>query len=111
MREINTFEDSDFTMERFREAYNANLANGIGNLTSRIMKMATMHGIELSTEEKKMTYYEAGLSYENLDNFNIQAEMDDIWTAIQWLDRTIQEKEPFKKLKQIPKKQNKILRI
>jgi len=98
-REINTFEDSDFTMERFREAYNANLANGIGNLTSRIMKMATMHGIELSDEEKGMTYYEAGLSYENLDNFDIQAEMDDIWAAIQWLDKSIQEKEPFKKIK------------
>jgi len=39
-RELSTFEDSDVTMEKFKESYNANLANGIGNLTSRIMKMA-----------------------------------------------------------------------
>ncbi|NJO55898.1 MAG: class I tRNA ligase family protein, partial [Rhodospirillales bacterium] len=39
-REITPFEDGDLTLEKFKESYNANLANGIGNLTSRIMKMA-----------------------------------------------------------------------
>ncbi|MFC1721155.1 methionine--tRNA ligase, partial [Patescibacteria group bacterium] len=39
-REFSPFEDSDITMEKFNVAYNANLANGIGNLASRIMKMA-----------------------------------------------------------------------
>ena len=34
------FEDSDFTMERFKEAYNADLANGLGNLVARIMTLA-----------------------------------------------------------------------
>ncbi len=34
-REMNTFEDGDFTVERFKESYNANLANGLGNLVSR----------------------------------------------------------------------------
>ena len=38
-RHIHPFEDSDFTMEKFKEVYNANLANGLGNLVSRIMKM------------------------------------------------------------------------
>jgi methionyl-tRNA synthetase len=40
LREISPFEDSPFTMERFKEAYNANLANGLGNLVSRIMTLA-----------------------------------------------------------------------
>src|SRR3989344_7720780 len=39
-RELSTFEDSDFNWERMQESYNANLANGLGNLVSRIMKMA-----------------------------------------------------------------------
>jgi methionyl-tRNA synthetase len=39
-RELSAFEDSDMTMEKFKESYNANLANGLGNLVSRIMKMA-----------------------------------------------------------------------
>ncbi|MDO8620214.1 MAG: methionine--tRNA ligase, partial [bacterium] len=39
-RHISPFEDGDITLESFKEAYNADLANGIGNLTSRVMKMA-----------------------------------------------------------------------
>ena len=39
-RHISPFEDSDFTMERFKEAYNADLANGLGNLAARIMTLA-----------------------------------------------------------------------
>jgi methionyl-tRNA synthetase len=42
-REISPFEDSPFTIERFKSAYNTNLANGLGNLISRVMKMATTH--------------------------------------------------------------------
>jgi methionyl-tRNA synthetase len=33
-RHTHPFEDSDFTMERFRDAYNADLANGLGNLAA-----------------------------------------------------------------------------
>ena len=39
LREISSFEDSPFTMERFKEAYNSGLANGLGNLVSRVMNM------------------------------------------------------------------------
>jgi methionyl-tRNA synthetase len=99
-REFNTFEDSDFTLERFKEAYNANLANGIGNLTSRIMKMATTHGIELSAEEKEMTAY--GEENENLEKFEIQKMADEIWTDIKFLDKEVQTREPFKKIKTNP---------
>ena len=42
-KELHPFEDSPFTMDKFKETYNAGLANGIGNLTSRIMKMAEAH--------------------------------------------------------------------
>ncbi|MSR71480.1 MAG: methionine--tRNA ligase, partial [Candidatus Taylorbacteria bacterium] len=37
LKEISSFEDSPFTIERFKDSYNAHLANGLGNLVSRIM--------------------------------------------------------------------------
>src|SRR3989344_1418830 len=40
LREISSFEDSPFTIERFKEAYNAGLANGLGNLASRILTLS-----------------------------------------------------------------------
>src|SRR3989344_2666903 len=39
LRDIPTFEDGDFTEERFVEAYNSDLANRLGNYISRISKM------------------------------------------------------------------------
>jgi methionyl-tRNA synthetase len=101
-RELANFEDADFTLERFREAYNANLANGLGNLVSRIIKMATVNGVELSLEEKTATYYGPGHTSLFLDHFELAKEMDDIWGAIKLLDKSIQDNEPFKKIKTDP---------
>lgn len=40
LREVPVFEDGDVTKERLRDSYNANLANGLGNLVSRVSAMA-----------------------------------------------------------------------
>ena len=40
LAEVSMFEDSPCSMELIGASYNAKLANGLGNLTSRIMKMA-----------------------------------------------------------------------
>lgn len=39
LRGFNPTEDSDYTDEKFREKYNAELVNGLGNLVSRVIKM------------------------------------------------------------------------
>ena len=39
LREIPTHEDGDFTEAKFVEVYNADLANGLGNYISRVIKM------------------------------------------------------------------------
>jgi methionyl-tRNA synthetase len=43
MREITYGLDSDFSKERLIERYNADLANDLGNLTSRVLSMATRY--------------------------------------------------------------------
>lgn len=103
-REFSPYEDSDFTIERFKEAYNANLANGIGNLTSRILKMATSYEVDfdsvLATVGDNKTKSEIFDSLaDDIDEFNFSSASNKIWQKIAELDTSIQEKEPFKKIK------------
>lgn len=95
-REISTFEDGDMTLERFKEAYNANLANGLGNLVARIMKMASSNLSEpVNVGDTKVPEKYKEL----LEAFEIQKTANFVWDYIQDLDKTIQEKEPFKLIK------------
>ncbi len=107
-RHFNTFEDSDFMMEKFKEAYNANLANGLGNLVSRVMKMAEQFNFSL--EESRLfniTEMKGGMNYNlgieevkaNLNVFEFSKAADLIWGKISELDNYIQKEEPFKKIK------------
>ncbi len=107
LREVSPFEDSPFTKEMFKDAYNANLANGLGNLVSRVMKMATNYSVSISSEDyvdiiKKdwIKFIELSSSYKTfLEGYNIKMAMDDIWIRISKLNESIQEKQPFKKIK------------
>ncbi|HRY30884.1 MAG TPA: methionine--tRNA ligase [Candidatus Paceibacterota bacterium] len=96
LRELSAFEDGDFTMDKFKEAYNANLANGLGNLVSRIMKMAEDHlsepvnigEIKLPDEYKK-----------SFEGFDLQRASDFVFRKVNEMDKLIQETEPFKLVK------------
>lgn len=93
-RELSPFEDSPFTADKFKEAYNAHLANGVGNLTSRIMKMAEANISIVSIDPKLSPEYISAL-----DRFDLKAAADVIWSKISTLDSVIQKEEPFKKVK------------
>jgi methionyl-tRNA synthetase len=90
-RELSTFEDSDFTWERFEESYNANLANGLGNLTSRIMKLAetNLDSAVSPTDDVHQTFNE------HMEKFELQKAANHIWADIGELDREIQDKKPW----------------
>lgn len=106
-RHFHPFEDSDFTMEKFKEAYNANLANGLGNLVSRIMKLAEdnlKNPIEpLPPAPFPQEYTKAIEAYE----FN--RAMDFIWSRVQKLDERITKEEPFRLVKKDPEGGEKII--
>ncbi len=47
-----TENDADVGIERFTEKYNADLANNLGNLVSRVAKLAEKNGVEVKKTEK-----------------------------------------------------------
>lgn len=96
LRHVHPFEDSDVTPERIHEAYNANLANGLGNLVSRVMKMAEDH-LENPVSIEPQPLEEALAS--KLDAYRYDEAMNLIFEHIQKGDLYIQETVPFKKVK------------
>ena len=95
-KEISNFEDSPFTLERFKDAYNSGLANGLGNLVSRIMTMAEKN-LENPIVEKVDAYPEY---FNFLNQYEIHKAIDMIWKQVSALDLIIQNEMPFKKIKE-----------
>ncbi len=95
-KEIGSFEDSPFTLERFKASYNANLANGLGNLTSRILTLSEKYLPECPAIPENSIPEEF---FALLDSFDITQATNYIWEEIQSLDKMIQETEPFKVVK------------
>ncbi|MEK7184743.1 MAG: class I tRNA ligase family protein, partial [Patescibacteria group bacterium] len=96
-RESHPFEDSPFTMDRFKESYNAHLANGLGNLVSRVMKMVEVSSVSLDLKSASDFDKEKHLQFYN--SFEINKVCDDIWLRIAEVDKFIQEYQPFKTVK------------
>lgn len=95
-KEISNFEDSPFTMERFKEAYNSGLANGLGNLASRILTLSEKYLEKCPEipEQDDFTEY-----FKLFEQFEINKAVDCVWNEISELDQFIQKEEPFKVVK------------
>jgi len=95
-REVSSFEDTPFTKEMFKESYNANLANGLGNLVSRVMKMAESNLSEPVSITEKFSSEEY---VKCIESYDIQKATDLIWKKIAEVDSKIQSTQPFKLVK------------
>ena len=99
IRELSPHEDGDFNIERFKDAYNANLANGIGNLTNRILKMAQDN---ISKEDVVLSDRLPEDYVEKMYELNLHRASEIAWHHITELDKHIQATEPFKLVKTDP---------
>ena len=93
LRHISPFEDGDITREGFKDAYTANLTNGLGNLVARVMQMATTH-LQSSVEMTNETRSDPDVAA-HLERFEFNRAMDSIWERIGHADALIAIKKPF----------------
>jgi len=92
LHEVPSFEDGDITIESITTAYTAYLANGIGNITSRIMKMATTHNVSvLNTNTSAII--------ETLEAFDTNIAIKNLMQSMRDIDERIAAEEPFKVVK------------
>ena len=92
LSEVSVFEDSDVTVERFEEAYQTNLANGVGNLAARVATMSER--VELRVPEQKLGMREEVVN--KLKAFRFDETMKFIWEDIKGADTLINQREVWK---------------
>jgi methionyl-tRNA synthetase len=124
-REISPFEDGDFTEAKFLESYNANLANGLGNLVSRTVKMATdyfggdiKHRPEIEVPLKRKFETVSGTEVtdgpslpevvsgeilpqyrEHMDRYEIHRAAETVWNLMKRMDGYVTDYEPYRLIK------------
>jgi methionyl-tRNA synthetase len=103
---VHPFDDSDITWDKLDEWYNADLANGLGNMASRVMTLAETHldaGTRPDAAGFPKEYTEA------MDKFEINRAVEYVWSRVAALDQRITAEAPFKLVKTDPEAAKKII--
>ena len=92
LRHIDTFADSDFTWDKFEDAYNNELANDLGNLVQRLSVMCKKNGFTLSdVPEIKLPAEYTKL----MDEFRFKDAFDFAWDKVQAINKNIDDEKPW----------------
>lgn len=96
LKEIPPTRDGDFTYQHFEEVYNADLANGLGNLvqrTAKLCQIAKLKGIDpvynYYTTENKVSKY--------IESYEFNKAITEIWKIVKKLDKRIDKQKPWEK--------------
>lgn len=94
--DISPFEDSPVSKESINASYSSQLANGVGNLTSRIMKLSSTY---LSEPFHDQANHFATEYREAFERYDLRDAIVFCMQLVKRLDTRIQETEPFKVVK------------
>lgn len=92
-------EDVDLTMERMIEKYNSDLANGLGNLVSRVLKVCQNLSIRFNPEEPSVFVDPAMMS-----EMRLAEVLKVIWNQIDKSNKYIDQEKPWKPEESTPER-------
>lgn len=95
------FDDSPISIEMMKDSYTANLVNGVGNLTNRILKMIISYGVEVELETKEDAWADPKITeyHQAFKNFEMNKALVALMGFVRDMDSFITREEPFKKIK------------
>jgi len=95
-------EDMDVSWKKFTEKYNADLANGLGNLTSRVIKLAQNSKLQIPNS-KKIPKSKSQLS-RLIGKMELGRAVESIWEIIREDNKYIEDNKPWELAKNDEKK-------
>lgn len=105
--DVPLLDDGEISRDLIVASYNAHLANGIGNLTNRLLKMMISYDVQFDStavSQKPLWAEVESKIGEFLDAYDSTGYANYIWQGLASIDVWIQETEPFKLFKVDPEK-------
>lgn len=84
-------EDNDISWEKLTAKYNADLANGLGNLTSRVVKLS--ENLTLENHAEEVFFDEKNIKL--VENFDIDKVLENIWKIVSEDNKYIEDNKPW----------------
>ncbi len=94
LAKISPFQDGDFSEEKLHEAYNADLANGLGNLVSRVAKLCESHNVIASETKQSIKEFDPKI-IKPLEEYKFNEALAHIWGEITEADKKINQEKPW----------------
>lgn len=101
-RHIPTLEDSDFTWEKFEDAYNNELSNDLGNLVQRVASMILQYQAGVIGESQQAEH-DMSAYHEAMEELEFSKAFDEVWRMIRSLNQYIDSVKPWEVAKNIGK--------
>lgn len=84
-------EDNDISWDKLTAKYNADLANGLGNLTSRVIKLS--ENLDLKNEKEKDVFSDEDMGLVN--RFDMDKVLENIWKIVSEDNKYIEDTKPW----------------
>ncbi|HRN96653.1 MAG TPA: methionine--tRNA ligase [Candidatus Levybacteria bacterium] len=93
LSQIPLADDGEASVERFKEVYSADLANGLGNLVARVAKLAEKNAVE-APDSTNLTF--SPTVQESIAHYRFAETLGHIWKVLRDVDKQINLDEPWK---------------
>lgn len=93
-RHISSYEDSDFTWQKFEDAYNNELANELGNAVQRVAAMIKKYQNGVIGDIPDPSH-DIGIYKESLDKCRFDKALDAVWDQVRGVNQYIEAEKPW----------------
>jgi methionyl-tRNA synthetase len=108
LREVPFGQDGDVSLEKLKSRYNSDLANGLGNLFSRVTNMVEQY-LDGDVGDYVRSPKDLAEASADFTNLNFSEGLFKIWEAIAWANQLIDKSKPWELNKTEPAKVKELL--
>jgi methionyl-tRNA synthetase len=95
LAEMNPFEDSDFSADKFRARYMGDLANGLGNLASRVSTLLAKNNISIELDNETDQKLNEDFTLK-MNKFLFNEALNVLWEVLREADAKLSNEQPWK---------------